>query len=263
MRYAILIALCALGCESETAINPAPRATATGEPTAEPHPPAGPVVRKVEMRNPWGGPPGNLMVDGDFEFSIVLEGSSPQSGWNAFVNSNLTYLRGATGGVCKSGLRCAVLRGGGLGGDAGLLGKGAAAKGRGMIGEAWARLPAGASCSGVQFLFYHCSYNDNFGRRIDPVTDDPGEDGWCHYRGTISEQDEAVCLQITSTLPVDQEVIVDAVSLVPDDGTVTEQHQLSAIDSRSSERLRVLTKKLRDTTPFGKAPPARPPLGDD
>lgn len=262
MRYAILIALCAWGCDSEGAINPAPRAPATGEPTAKPHPPAGPVVRTVETRNPWGGPAGNLMADGDFEFSIVLEGSSPQAGWNAFANNNLTYLRGLTGGMCKSGLRCAVVGGGGLGGDTGLLGKGTSAKGSGMIGEAWAKVPAGATCDAVQFLFYHCSYNDNFGRRIDAVSVEPDADGWCRYRGGIAEQDEAVCLQITSTVAIDQEVVIDAVSLIPDDGTVT-QRKLTTIDSRTSERLRVLTKKLRDLTPFGKSAPARPPLGDD
>ena len=49
-------------------------------------------IRTVETRSPWGGAIGNLFVDGDFEFSVVLQGASPQAGWFAFGNNSQGYV---------------------------------------------------------------------------------------------------------------------------------------------------------------------------
>ena len=86
-----LIAIVALvlgaasACGDEGPPNPAPYDDGSGAGDSggtpfEP-PPKRELKRTIEMRNPLGGPPGNLLVDGDFEFSIDFEGTGPQSGW--------------------------------------------------------------------------------------------------------------------------------------------------------------------------------------
>ena len=117
MFFAVLGAVVVTAACSEEKLAPAPvdattsssssgGSAGTGGSTVTPPEPR---IRTVETRNPWGGALGNLFVDGDFEFSVVLQGSSPQAGWFAFSNNGQGYVRGETGGLCKSGMRCAVM----------------------------------------------------------------------------------------------------------------------------------------------------------
>lgn len=68
-------------------------------------PDAAPPKRVVESRNPYGNiDPANLMLDGDFEFS----GRQGQMPWLSFASAQTT-LDFETGGLCASGVRCAML----------------------------------------------------------------------------------------------------------------------------------------------------------
>ncbi|MBW2528823.1 MAG: hypothetical protein JRI23_31900 [Deltaproteobacteria bacterium] len=102
------------GCQASeyTEPDPAPLdggALTTGGGQTSTPPDAGARRRTVMTRNPWGGPPGNLVVDGEFELSVTPSGG--QTGWRAFhFSGGLRELQVETGGVCRGGLRCALLQ---------------------------------------------------------------------------------------------------------------------------------------------------------
>ncbi len=213
----------------------------------------GDVRRVVEVRNPLGGRLGNLLVDGDFELSIIIQGSNSQSGWLAFGNGQ-GYLRGATGGVCRSGLRCGWLEPQVL-----LFGQGAAAKDSGMIATLWAKPPAGSACSSVQVQVLRCNTFASAANLI-LQSEDPGPDGWCFYRGRVKRQTTATCMLIESSL-ADQSVLVDDAAIVPDTGTtpLSLKHAIPDISFRPlhgerRERVRKLVdwrrKRMKFTAPL-------------
>ena len=255
MRWRVLAAVvCAAvaGCGDEGPPNPAPivtpTTTATTVTTTPPTPEA--PKRTVSMRNPMGGPPSNLFIDGDFEFSIVLQGSGPQAGWYSFGNQD--YVRGETGGICRSGLRCAVMSSG-----QGLFGRGTSAKDSGMVAELWAKVPEGKGCGVVSVLMFTCSFSSSFGINIPAVDSMPGSDGWCQYRGGINPQDEGMCVFVENTLESGQEAIVDAALLIPSDGSVPLRAMTRQTGARA-DRVRQMATIVRKRTPFG-----NPPMGVD
>jgi hypothetical protein len=85
-RLAAALALGAMAlaaCDSEHGLQPAPRGDEVVDDRPDPSPAAAPVAleRRMLMRSPMGGPPGDLLVDGDFEFSVTVAGHSFQTGW--------------------------------------------------------------------------------------------------------------------------------------------------------------------------------------
>lgn len=268
----LLVALCALGSAglasacSEEKIAPAPSPGAdassgsggsgTGGGTVTP---AGERIRTVETRNPWGGSPGNLLVDGDFEFSVVLEGHQPQSGWYVFESSGLGvqqgYLRGETGGLCKSGLRCARVSPNQI-----LFGQGTAAKDEGMIAGLWVKVPEGSTCDIVSFSVVRCDFVNNFGMDVPPVSLEPDADGWCRYRGGVDAQPSATCAYITNNLGPEQTAIVDHATLVPADGT-SPLPTMKALSGARAAKARAIIDTIRKRRPIGAPPERKLPIG--
>jgi hypothetical protein len=253
-RTLLPLALLLAACQGEVPPNPVPAESAT-----TPTPPVVPqeARRTVSTRSPLGGPVGNLLVDGDFELSIVIQGASPQSGWYAFSGNAQTYLRGETGGLCKSGLRCAVLPGGVL-----LFGQGTSAKDSGMVASAWAKPPEGGDCSSVLVDVIHCSF-DNVGTPIPPVDAVPAEDGWCEYRGRVERQSVAVCMLIESgSLDGFATSLVDHAAIVPDDGTVTFASFERPLSPERARRIEAASRFRRDNMKFGTPLQGRPEIGE-
>jgi len=255
-------ALGAAAC-SEEAIAPAPvDATSSSSSTGGSdgsgggtiNPPQ-PRLRTVQTRNPWGGTPGNLLVDGDFEFSVVIKGASPQAGWFSFGNAGQGYVRGETGGLCKSGMRCAIFPSGRV-----FFGQGTAADGKGMIAGLWAKVPEGDDCEVIDYSIVRCNFQSNFAVDIPPVSTLPDEDGWCHYRGGVSEQTTATCAYIESNMAPGTEAILDLATVLPDDGTAPLRGMLSMSGARA-QRARAVIDTIRSRRPIGDPPRKRPPVG--
>ncbi len=242
-----------LGCASEE-LNPVPLTTTSSSGAGgAPVPPA--YRRTVAKRNPFGAQLGNLMVDGDFEHSIVREGSSAQLGWLAFnADGMFTYLRGETGGLCRTGLRCGILPAGNS-----FWGKGTSASQGGMIGEVWAKPPAGRPCAVVTPTLFYCNAS-GFETPIPPADSGPGEDGWCHYRVAVSGASRRMCMWIDGLLDPGEQALIDSVALLPDDGTAPLQSPEPMAPARLA-RVRAAQRWVRDRLPFGRPRPIEPALG--
>ena len=179
---------------------------------APPLPEAGPLKRTITMRNPLGGPADNLVADGDFELSTVSDGRFPQSGWRGFTGggSAQASVKAETGGLCRTGLRCAVLER-----DLLLFGRATAApEEKAHVASIWAKVPAGASCDVVTVLLVGC---DSFAS-LKKLTADPapGEDGWCEYGATLPERDSSICFYAEAELSPEQVVLVDSAVMIPE-----------------------------------------------
>jgi hypothetical protein len=263
-RALVLAALLA-GCRSDGTLAPAPRPEGSAGVTtggAEPTPPSGTSGlvprRTVGTRVPWGGPPGNLLVDGDFEHSIVPEGQGGQLGWFAFTTTNLAdaYLRGETGGVCKSGLRCAVLAPGTF-----LYGRGTSDKDVGLLAGIWAKPPAERPCRVVHPYLVQCNATVITGGDLAPVAAEPDADGWCEYRGAAAPITASMCMVVEAQLLPGETALVDAATLLPSDGKAP-LPALGPLGSDRAARLAAVAARIRARLPFG-APsrPLHPDLG--
>jgi hypothetical protein len=214
---------------------------------------AGPVKRTVSVRSPWGGPNGNLLVDGDFELSIVVEGMGGQSGWYALSNQGAPrYLRGETGGLCRTGLRCGVLEPGAF-----LLGRGTAANGTGMIASMWVMPPPGKGCEVASAYAIRCSFDGNATDLL-AVGEEPDTTGWCQYRTGVTEGERAMCLIVENTLAEGETALIDSVTLTPDDGTAP-LHAMVPLSGERAVRAARASESVRRRLPLG--PPPRLPVG--
>ncbi|APR84833.1 Hypothetical protein A7982_10182 [Minicystis rosea] len=209
----------------------------------------GPVKRTVMMRNPFGGRAGNLLVDGDFELSTVANPGA-QLGWRGFSADGSADREVATetGGLCRSGLRCAVMEPSTL-----FLIRGAAAKGKGNIASGWAKVPEGSFCSVVRPMLIGC--NTFIVLKQISATKNPDADGWCHYTASVPEQDNATCVYVETTLKAGTSAILDAFTLGPDDGTVQPlAAEFWAPEPDLAARLESLRAHVAATLPLGKKP---------
>jgi len=96
-----LLPLAIAACDGGDASSPSPAPVKSAPASTA----AGP-KRTIEVRSPFGDTAarGNVMVDGDFE----LTGRTGQMGWLALdANGGQRVLDYATGGRCRSGIRCA------------------------------------------------------------------------------------------------------------------------------------------------------------
>ncbi len=204
-----------------------------------------PQKRTVEIRNPWGEPPNNLLVDGDFEMSIVVEGHHQQAGWLAFKAQQQAYLLGDTGGRCKSGLRCGVLEPGVL-----WYGRGASALEGSMVAAISAKPPPGSGCSVVQASVIRCDF-DGKSADLVPDSEQPAADGWCTYRRDVPDSDVATCMLVESTLPAGATALVDAATLLP--VKLAAKLELGATPEERAARYSAISSLVRRRMPFGRA----------
>lgn len=181
IRTATALALAAsmLACQgNDTTLPPAPVLDAGPDaPDAGETPDAGPaVIRTVETRSPFGdlSVTDNLVLDGDFEFT----GRTGQAPWMVFDRNGQAVLGFATGGLCRSGVRCAKLAKG-----AEMVGWLASPKAGGMNVSAWVK-PAAGECYDVQVAV--ADLNTQGEGELVPA-DGPRADasGWCHYQGDV------------------------------------------------------------------------------
>ncbi|MCC6523912.1 MAG: hypothetical protein IT373_14735 [Polyangiaceae bacterium] len=254
--FAALAALVALACTSESGTSPLTTATTTDPGTAgaggtAPLPDAGARVRTVEMRDPFGGPTGNLLFDGDFD--LTTPGLS-QAPWYAQASDgSQVELRLETGGLCRTGLRCGVVESKVL-----LIGFGVAAAASGVAAEVWARPPAGKPCKVVQARLLNGQTFSNLGF-LARVSEEPGPDGWCLYRGAVKQQKMSVYLALNNTLAAGETALVDSATLLPDDGTHALAFQSPGEPPSGEEQARLEAARvwLEGHRLYG-APPARP-----
>jgi hypothetical protein len=252
----LALALALSGCDGE-GINPAPHASASTKETVTPVPPgtAKPVKRRVDTRNPLGGPPGNLLVDGDFEVSISFEGSGEQLPWLAIAPSGgQAYLFGETGGLCKSGLRCGLLEPG-----IWLYGKGAAADGVGMVASVWIKPPPERLCNVATVELIHCAFT-GFEKTLVPVAPEPDAEGWCELRTTVSAQSSAVCMLVANDLARGETALIDRAVVLPADGSAPMSSMRPMSSARRAQVQRV-SDWVRKRMPFGDPPSREPDIG--
>ncbi|MFT3774637.1 MAG: hypothetical protein QM820_55505 [Minicystis sp.] len=248
LGWLLAIATAMFGCGGGETLSPV--GTEVMDAGTDAAPPAGTVKRTVMERSPLGPPVGNHLFDGDFEFSTVPHAGA-QLGARAFSGdgSENRDLAMETGGLCRSGLRCAVMEPSTL-----LLLRGASANGKGNAASAWAKVPEGAVCSVVRPILINC---DTFtiNKTLGPTTKQAGPDGWCHYAVSISAQDSATCIYVQSTLKEGQTAILDAFTLGPDDGTVQPlAAEFWVPDAETVIRLENMRARERATMPLGKPP---------
>ncbi|MEO8874618.1 MAG: hypothetical protein ABI461_03445 [Polyangiaceae bacterium] len=192
------------------------------------------VVRTVETRNPLGDTanPTNLMVDGDFE----LTGRSEQMPWITFTNSGQGTLDYATGGLCKSGVRCASLP---TGTD--LVGYFASPKAGTMVASIFAK-PDTGNCNDVQITAI--DLNDQATGGQTPLRSSSQDaNGWCTYGATIPNMaDKQPVLYISvagGTALIDDGVILPSTSINP----IT--HSNVKMSSVMRERVRFIADWIR------------------
>jgi hypothetical protein len=218
----------------------------------------GPAKRTLATRNPWGGPPGNLLADGDFEHSTVHPGNQPQLGWLTLDASGSNYKnqRFETGGLCRTGLRCALLER-----DEMLVGFGVSAPGTGMVASFWAKGPADKKCSELLSALVVGCWEGLVTGYVKATSPQPGADGWCHYQGSFPEGRTQRCLYINSKLVGDRTAVVDSAELAPDTGTVPTQEQVvvgAELQQRIDAATAVIRRRRAPAAPEADAPPGSP-----
>lgn len=269
---ALALAACGGGESGLSPLSSAPDAAAPTHPaatapTATPFPDAGPVdpggpfadagvvKRTVALRNPFGGPAGNLFVDGDIELSVQPTGSSGQFGVLGFDTggAGAKAFVVETGGLCKSGVHCAVV-------DSSILlyFRGASANlGDGVVARLAVRPPKGKPCTIVSSVLVACDTQAVVKKLLaSPAFDDAG---WCNQSATLGPRDFGLCLMVQNTLHADERALVDAATLGPDDGTIAPRlGEIWVPDAQTTSRLSAIGDHLRRTMPLGRTAPSGP-----
>jgi hypothetical protein len=211
---------------------------------------AGPPIRTVEERNPFGNTAleDNLLVDGDFEFTS----SGGQFGWRAMAGGAEADLLRETGGLCRSGVTCGVLAP-----PSTFLAFGAAADGTAMEASFWAK-PATPDCGVVSGSVISCSSSFVFNvAPIPPVTDTPDASGWCEYRGVIREMDEQPCFYLGIRSDASA-ALIDAAALVPASSSRVKPLALVVPGPELKARMERDLAYLHRHRQFGRPPPVAP-----
>lgn len=187
---------------------------------AGPDAPSETPIRKVMTRNPLGATPTNLLADGDFELSVVSNGQAGgQYAWNGFGsdNSRIAFV-GETGGLCRSGLRCAHMKKGQL-----LLGRGTAAPDKAALDASiWikplgldADPPSNEVCKNLATVYLIRCDTGVIGMSLKSASE-PDADGWCESSiEGANGSNLAVCMY----LEMKSEALVDQATLSPSSKT--------------------------------------------
>ncbi|MEP7123046.1 MAG: hypothetical protein ABJE95_19115 [Byssovorax sp.] len=253
-----------LGCSTDEQLAPAPTAPVAIA-DAGPDAPedadasmpvevdAGTARRTVMTRNPFGGPAANQFADGDFELSTTQ--GTGQYGARAFATTGGGDVGFAleTGGLCRSGLRCAVF----APKTAFLLRGAAAALAKGNMVSFWAKVPPTKPCTTVSGVMATCD-TLVIGHGVKATTPQPDAAGWCSYSSRLPASASALCLYIQNKLLPSETALLDSAVMGPDDGTVLPQAAEFYVPSAELvEELAAVRETLRRTTVYGR-PEARP-----
>jgi hypothetical protein len=200
------------------------------------------VVRTVETRNPFGdtSAPSNLMVDGDFE----LTGRSEQMPWITFSQSGQTTLNYATGGKCKSGVRCATIASGTQ-----LVGYFASPKTGSMNATLWVR-PDSGTCGDVQVVAL--DLDNQQGQSTAQLTSvNQDANGWCSFAGTIPNMaEQQPVLYVSLADNVSGNALIDDAVVLPADNTNSFTRAQITLDPRTRERVKFIGNWVRTHRKF-------------
>lgn len=210
-------------------------------------PDAGPILRTVRMVNPLGGPANNLFADGDFEWSVAPDGDGSQFAFLGFLQGGVAPVHAETGGLCRTGLHCAILKP-----EMALFLRGVAApdKAKHTV-SAWAKIPEGASCSVITMLMVGCDVLTTVKKL---PAGEPDSDGWCEYTAAFGGKDSGLCLYVESELEGDDRALVDAATLLPKASTQAKGFETWVPSAGVLTRLGRVQDTLRRRMPFGRAP---------
>lgn len=208
---------------------------------------SGPVLRTVFQRNPFGAQVGNLLADGDFELSFGFAG---QQGWTSFGNQGQERLIAETGGLCRSGLRCARVAPGLV-----MFARGTTAPdGADMQATLWAKPATTPDCTGISAYAILC---DSFAQNEKLIrSETPDADGWCTYSVLVKGGPVATCLYVENQS--DQEMIFDDASLValpPDAPSRRIAVPIEPAPPETRARMDRVRDLIRNTLPLGASRP--------
>lgn len=204
-------------------------------------------IREVFVRNPWGMPANNLLVDGDFEFSITT--GEGQYGWLLIDETagGTLALNAETGGLCKSGLKCAVAPAKTI-----LFGRGTSAADLAPMRATLYAKPTDAPAQGsdpaktckaaIDAYAIDCDSYDILAHFQSLGA--PGTDGYCEYGVDVDGRQSAVCIYANVSKPS----IVDAATLLPSGpGKPKAKSQSLALPT---ERMLAVRRLVRSRMPF-------------
>lgn len=238
------LALAAAACGKTDAATAPVEATDAGSDAEAPGPQA--VVRTVETRSPFGNldVPDNLLLDGDFEFT----GRNGQMPWLTFGGTGQGTLNFATGGLCRSGVRCAALAAGSE-----MIGWMASPKTGGMNVSLWAKPPSGA-CTDLR-VFVTDIEGEADGDTVFPESTKADSDGWCHYAGDTANfaGTQPVVYVATASNRVKGPIVVDDVvaRALPATLKRTLAQRPAGLDPVSKARVRFIGEWVRTHRIYG------------
>jgi hypothetical protein len=251
----LLAMLNALGCAREERLSPTVIEEIPDAGVDAPDADDGPIVRRVEERNPFGGNPENLLADGDFELSIASN-SFGQQGFRALSSGfSQIVMSGETGGICRSGLRCARLKKGQF-----LYGQGTAAANEAPHdARIWFK-PVSALEAGTMAP-YECRdlatvqiFQCGTGTVLSTLKADagPGSDGWCSFHGEPSGSRQALCMIVE----MKEDALVDEATLVPaaEETRSLRSRVLPIVSAEDQARIDNVREAIRKTRRFGPPP---------
>jgi hypothetical protein len=181
------------------------------------------------------------MIDGDFE----LTGRSEQMPWVTFSQTGQTTLNYATGGKCKSGVRCASIASGTQ-----LVGYFASPKTGSMNASLWVR-PDSGTCTDVQVVALDLdNQQGQSSAQLTVLNQDPAT-GWCHFTGSIPNMaQEQPVLYVSLASNAAGNALIDDGVILPADGTNSFTRTQITLDSHTRERVRFIGDWVRTHRKF-------------
>jgi hypothetical protein len=269
----VLVLASAVGCGMTTPdVNPAPRSDAgwagdsalgdsadegVSPPDAAPEgsPDAGPIVREVFKRDPFGRlDPANLMHDGDFEHSAP---DSMQYPW-----LGIEYSRIVTGPACRSGLRCVEISP-----EDYMFGMFVWPDAPAVEVSFYGKPESSQDCEkeGVGIVMMADAYGQE--TRIGPETPEP-VDGWCRYAAVMPVPSNVGyhwwVLMLATRSEATGPVVFDDVSMVVTSknvGTLRGLTTMPVEDRVMVTRAREAVKKMMPPNPVREPLPVKNPTG--
>ncbi len=251
------------GCASKETLSPTevtPSPADAGPPVAPPDATPPTPVRQILTRNPLGGPPKNLLADGDFELSYSP--SSGQFGWiAALADGTQLGLDAETGGTCRSGLRCAHAKAGTI-----LYGRGTSAADKQKIDATIWLKPLGPNvnpdpkqtCKKVASIYLVVCDDPATIFSTVKIGDGATSDGWCQFYGLAQGTDRALCMYVD----LQSDALADAAIMLPSvqNAPLASLETPPAVSDEERAKVRRVVEAIRARMPVG-APRRRPEIG--
>ena len=218
-------------------------------------------IREVYQRNPWGSPAENLLADGDFELSI--DPGTGQYGWIGVDAGGSTQipLVSETGGICRSGIRCALVPKG-----QSLLGRGTAAPNMmahhaSIFGKPATPPPAGTEpatvCKSIMQVSMISCDEGLIIRGLKPALA-PGDDGYCEFTADVPGSKVSLCMYVTLL----EDAILDNATLLPAPAVSTSIEPFE-LDTAQRDGARAAARYVRTHQRFDGPKVATPPARED